>query len=253
VQDVGAVYEDIAAYADLANRGELTVRVYAMPAEGGWYDQAKLGLHRAFGSPWLRIGGVRALFDPAHDSSEMQTRLMAADHAGLQLNVSGVGEAPAGPRLHMLDAIARANGGRDRRFRFAATRIPSVDVSRLSTLNAVAVLRPAAGGAPPASLRESGIRVALGSGWPSSPLNPMATLAAAIDAGATTAEALEAATSGSAFAEFQEGEKGTISRGQRADMVILSGDILAVPVSQLKQLTVLTTIVGGKIVHQRKP
>src|SRR3954470_8226611 len=47
VQDTGAAYEDIAAYAELANRGELTVRVYAIPAEGGWYDQAKLGLHRA--------------------------------------------------------------------------------------------------------------------------------------------------------------------------------------------------------------
>ena len=32
VQDVGATYEDIAVYADLANRGELTVRVYAVPA-----------------------------------------------------------------------------------------------------------------------------------------------------------------------------------------------------------------------------
>ena len=47
-------------YADLANRGELTVRVYAVPAESGWYDQAKLGVRRAFGSPWLRIGAVRA-------------------------------------------------------------------------------------------------------------------------------------------------------------------------------------------------
>ena len=46
VQDAGATYEDIAAYADLANRGELTVRVYAVPAEGGWYDLAKVGVHR---------------------------------------------------------------------------------------------------------------------------------------------------------------------------------------------------------------
>ena len=78
VQDVGAAYEDIAVYADLANRGELTVRVYALAAEGGWYDQAKLGLHRAFGSPWLRIGAVRAGIDPAQDVDGVRTRLMAA-------------------------------------------------------------------------------------------------------------------------------------------------------------------------------
>ena len=36
VQDIGATYEDIGVYADLANRGELTVRVYAVAVESGW-------------------------------------------------------------------------------------------------------------------------------------------------------------------------------------------------------------------------
>src|SRR6185436_14967215 len=105
-------YEDIAVYADLANRGELTVRVYAVPGEDGWYDQAKLGLHRAFGSPWLRIGAVRAVIDPA-------TRT-----------------------LDVLDDIARANGGRDRRFRLDGSRLAAADLDRLASLNAVTLLRP---------------------------------------------------------------------------------------------------------------
>ena len=43
VQDMNPPYDDIAVYADLANRGELTARIYAAPMETGWYDQAKLG------------------------------------------------------------------------------------------------------------------------------------------------------------------------------------------------------------------
>ena len=66
-------------------------------------------------------------------------------------------------------------------------------------------------------------------------------------------DALAALTSGSAFAEFQEREKGMIARGQLADMIILSDDILAIPAARIRDVRVLTTIVGGKIVHQRKP
>jgi predicted amidohydrolase YtcJ len=36
-------------------------------------------------------------------------------------------------------------------------------------------------------------------------------------------------------------------------MVVLSDDILTIPRTQIKDVRVLTTIVGGKIVHQRKP
>ena len=56
-------YDDISAYADLANRGELTARIYAAPMEAGWCDQAKLGIHRSFGSPWLRLGAVKGYAD----------------------------------------------------------------------------------------------------------------------------------------------------------------------------------------------
>ena len=232
VQDLGASGEDIAAYSDLANRGELTVRIYAVPAEGGWYDQARLGVRRAFGSPWLRIGAVRAELDPNGDAGGMRTRLMAADHAGLQLSVSAAGSGPASPVLDLFDAIAGANGGRDRRFRVDGTRIAGTDLARLAALNAIAPL---------------------GSGWPAAPLNPMLTIQAAAQRQITVTEALSALTSGSAFAEFQEREKGTIARGQLADMVILSDDILSIPPEKIKDVRVLTTIVGGRIVHQRKP
>jgi hypothetical protein len=66
-------------------------------------------------------------------------------------------------------------------------------------------------------------------------------------------EALTAYTQGSAFAEFQEADKGVIARGKLADLVILTDDILAIPAADVKNVRVLTTVVGGKIVYQRRP
>jgi predicted amidohydrolase YtcJ len=162
----------------------------------------------------------------------MRTRLMAADHAGLQLSVRAAGGGPASPVLDLFDAITAANGRRDRRFRVDGTPIVATDLARLAALNGIAPL---------------------GSGWPAAPLNPMLTLQSPAATSLTAADALAALTSGAAFAEFQEHEKGTIARGKLADMVILDDDVLTIPRARLKDVRVLTTIVGGKIVHQRKP
>ena len=67
------------------------------------------------------------------------------------------------------------------------------------------------------------------------------------------AEAVTAYSSGSAFAEFQDEVKGTIARGKIADLVVLSEDVFTIPAARLKDVQVLTTVAGGKIVHQRRP
>jgi len=60
---------------------------------------------------------------------------------------------------------------------------------------------------------------------------------------------VEAYTMGSAFAEFQEHEKGSITPGKLADMVILSGNIFDFKPEAIRNVKVETTIVGGKIVY----
>ncbi len=64
----------------------------------------------------------------------------------------------------------------------------------------------------------------------------------------TVAEAVEAYTMGSAFAEFQEQEKGSITRGKLADMVLLSEDIFSIDPAGIRSVRVLDTIVGGRLV-----
>jgi predicted amidohydrolase YtcJ len=53
---------------------------------------------------------------------------------------------------------------------------------------------------------------------------------------------------GSAFAEFQENEKGSITPGKLADMVLLSDDIFTIDPAKIRDAKTVTTIVGGKIV-----
>jgi predicted amidohydrolase YtcJ len=64
----------------------------------------------------------------------------------------------------------------------------------------------------------------------------------------TVAEAVEAYTMGSAYAEFQEREKGSITPGKLADMVLLSDEILSIDPAKIRDVKVLKTIVGGKVV-----
>jgi len=313
VQDMNPSYDDLAAYSELASRGELTTRIYAAPMETDWYDQAKIGVRRGFGSAWLRIGAIKGyadgslgsttayFFEPYSDapqtrgllSDEMQplanmrTRLMAADHAGLQLCIHAIGDAGISTILDLFTDIVAANGDRDRRFRIEhAQHIAPKDFDRFASLKVVASMQPyhaiddgrfAERRIGPERIKttyafktllDKGVRLAFGTDWAVAPLNPLlglfaATTRATLDGKhpggwvpeqkISIEQAVTAYTAGSAFAEFQDREKGTLARGKLADLVILSDDIFAIPAERLKDVQVLATIVGGKVVHQRQP
>ena len=108
---------------------------------------------------------------------------------------------------------------------------------------------------------DHGVRLALGTDWNVAPLNPMLTLYAATTRATldgknpngwfpeqklTIKEAVEAYTMGSAYAEFQENEKGSITPGKLADMVLLSDDVLSIDPVKIRDVKVLKTWVGGK-------
>src|SRR4030095_5167074 len=62
-QHMNPEFADVAAYSELAEKGELTTRIYAVPMETDWRDQAKLGIRRAWGSSYLRLGAVKGYAD----------------------------------------------------------------------------------------------------------------------------------------------------------------------------------------------
>jgi predicted amidohydrolase YtcJ len=65
----------------------------------------------------------------------------------------------------------------------------------------------------------------------------------------TVPETVEAYTMGSAYAEFQDKEKGSITPGKLADIVILGDDIFKIDPVKIRDVKVLKTIVGGKVVY----
>ena len=68
----------------------------------------------------------------------------------------------------------------------------------------------------------------------------------------TLEEALSAYTAGSAYAAFQENEKGRISPGKLADVVVLSDDLFSIPPEKINDVQVDLTVVGGRVVYQKK-
>ena len=65
--------------------------------------------------------------------------------------------------------------------------------------------------------------------------------------------ALEAVTANAAFQYFEERDKGTLSPGKRADLVILDRDPLAVPPEELRVIRVLETWKDGAAIFRREP
>jgi predicted amidohydrolase YtcJ len=62
-------------------------------------------------------------------------------------------------------------------------------------------------------------------------------------------QALAAHTRSNAYLLFREGDLGSIEAGKLADVAVLDRDYLTVPADQIKDITSVMTIVGGRTVH----
>ena len=310
VQDMNPEYADIAVYSELLDRGQLTARIYAAPLITQVDDQVKIGIRRAFGSPYLRIGALKGyadgslgsatayffepfadqpnnhglLSDEMHPISLMHDRMMKADAAGLQLCTHAIGDAGISAILDIYGDLVKVHGKADRRFRIEhAQHMAAKDFARFADLGVIASVQPYHAiddgrwaekriGHDRASrtyafrtFLNDGVRLAFGTDWNVAPLNPMLTLYAATTRATldgknpngwfpeqklTVAEAVQAYTMGSAYAEFQDGEKGSITPGKLADMVILNDDIFQIDPVKIRDVKVTKTIVGGKVVWE---
>lgn len=109
-------------------------------------------------------------------------------------------------------------------------------------------------------IEESGIPWGLGTdGTKAAQINPFITLWWAVTGLAlngdqvmrqtlTREEALIAHTRSNAYLMFQESNLGAIEPGLLADMLVLDGDYLTVPVEEIKDILPVATIVGGRVV-----
>jgi predicted amidohydrolase YtcJ len=114
------------------------------------------------------------------------------------------------------------------------------------------------------SLLDTGAHLANGTDAPVEDANPLPCIYAAVtrkraDSGLeffpeqkmTREEALFSYTLWNAYAAFEEKEKGSLTPGKLADLVVLSKDLLRCPPVEILQAQVLKTIVGGKLRFSR--
>jgi predicted amidohydrolase YtcJ len=66
----------------------------------------------------------------------------------------------------------------------------------------------------------------------------------------TVESALRAYTSGGAYAEFEEGSKGTLTPGKVAALVVLNADPFRLDPKELHTLRAVLTVFGGRVVFE---
>ena len=188
--------------------------------------------------------------------------------------------------LDLFSDVATTNGARDRRLRIEhAQHVAPKDFDRFAAQRVIASVQPyhaiddgrwAEKRIGPERIKttyafrtflDRGVHLALGTDWSVAPLDPMPTIYAAATRATldgknpegwvpeqkiSVREAVMAYTAGSAYAEFQENEKGSIAAGRLADMVILSADIFSIDPRAIRDVKVLTTIVGGRVVWESR-
>lgn len=213
----------------------------------------------------------------------MDEMALGSDHAGLHLVIHAIGDRANATVLGIFDKVEREHGPRERRVRIEhAQHVRPQDFAEFARLGVIASMQPyhaiddgrwaekligperAKTTFACRSMLEHGVKLAFGTDWTVAPLNPLLGLYAAVTRATldgknpggwipsekiTLLQAIEAYTMGSAYAEFSEKQKGSLTPGKFADVVVLDQDLFAIPPEQIKDANVLYTIAAGKVVY----
>jgi predicted amidohydrolase YtcJ len=220
---------------------------------------------------------------PLFSQEQIDAAVVEADRLGFQVAVHSIGDAGVRRTLDAYAAARRTNGPRDSRHRVEHIEvIDPADVPRFKELGVVASMQPLHAPGPISypghemmallgerrepwtfawrTLRDAGARLAFASDWPVSPIDPLLSIQAALvrkpwrpgqpEQAQTLDEALAGYTSDNAWVEFAEDRKGMLKEGYLADLVLLDGDIEAVPANAIRELKVRLTVCDGKVTHE---
>jgi predicted amidohydrolase YtcJ len=223
---------------------------------------------------------------PRYEQEALNQKAAERAQAGFQLGFHAIGDR--GARM-ALDAFAFAqehNPAATRNFRYRiehAQVVAPEDYKKFKELGVIASMQPnhlltdmnwaeahigAARAAHSYAWKEfwdDGVVLAFGTDYPVEPITPFRGVYAAVtrknEAGTkeyfpeqklSIGEAIAAYTTGSAYAEFAEKEKGTLQPGMLADFIVLDRDITKVAPQEILKTRVLRTVVGGKTVYEAK-
>jgi predicted amidohydrolase YtcJ len=200
---------------------------------------------------------------------------------GIQMALDAFAEAEKAAREGKVKA---PNGGDDFRVRIEHAQVTTpAQIARFKDLKVIASMQPshvltdmrwardrlgpkrAATSYAWAAFLNKGVTLAFGTDYPVEPVTPFRGLYAAVtrksengkleyfpEQRLTMDQAIAAYTTGAAFAEFEEKEKGKLVPGMLADFVVLDRDVTAASPEKVLATKVLRTVVGGKTVYEGK-
>jgi predicted amidohydrolase YtcJ len=231
------------------------------------------------------------LRDMMYPEGNMLKLVREADRAHLVPNVHAIGDKAIAMLLDIYQQVIEENPPWDRRLRIIHSQIVHPDdFARYGELDIIAEVQPyqavddmrwmeerigrerSKGAYAFRSLKEGGARLCFGTDWPGTnaayyPANPLLGIYAAItrktvtgepkggwfpEQALTVQEAIEAYTMGSAWAAYEEKDKGSITPGKLADFAVLSRDITSIPSDEIKDVDVVMTVLDGKIVFDKE-
>jgi predicted amidohydrolase YtcJ len=202
---------------------------------------------------------------------------------GFQVNTHAIGDAANRAALDAYGEVLK--GANDKRFRIEHAQIIAPgDFEKFKNYSVLASMQAthATSDMPWAATRignerikgayawqtlmKLGVHLPNGSDFPVESPNPMFGLYSSItrqdqkdmpaggwfpDQKMTREETLRSWTIEGAYAAFEEAHKGSLEPGKLADFIMLSGDVMTMPESEIWKTKVSLTVVGGKIVHQQ--
>ena len=262
-------------------RGDAWLRIGALK---GFVD-GSLGSHTAaMLAPFTDAPSDTGLFVNTPD--DLYRWVSGADKAGLHVFVHAIGDRAIRTQLDIFERVARENGPRDRRFRIEhAQHIAPADIARFGKLGVIASMQPyhaiddgrwadkvigperAKGTYAFRSLRDAGATLAFGSDWFVAPPTPLEGIYAAVtrrtlddknpggwvpEQKISVEDALRAYTRGSAYAGFDETERGVLKQGALADFAMIDQDITRIAPERIRDAGIVLTAVGGRVVFERK-
>jgi len=301
-------WEDFKVYYEIKEDGKLTVRItewlnFLLPLD----DLQNMRAQGGTKDPWLKTGALKAFTDGAlgsrtaallepysddpsntgiltNDPEKLRTMAIQRDKAGFQLAFHAIGDRANRIALDIFEAVAKANGRRDRRDRIEhAQVVEPLDFVRFAQLNVIASMQPShqttdmrwaesrlgperiKGAYAWATLLKNGVHLAFGTDYSVEPLSPFRGLFACVtrerpEGGPRNGwepqekisleDCIRAYTSGSAYAQFEEGKKGELKAGEYADFIVLSDDLTKIPPAQYTKVRVLQTVAGGHLVYE---
>jgi len=199
--------------------------------------------------------------------------------ANLQVIIHAMGDKAVDAALKALETISRTQSPTRRRHRLEQAALLNLQlIKRIRNLEIVVSVQPKVVESefqvwsavehlgekrarmlfPLKTLVGKGVCVAGGSDCPMEPLNPLAGIQSAMTRAICPRErlnfeeALRLYTVNAAYLTMEENEKGSVEEGKLADFTVLSDDPTKSPPGKLAEVEVELTIIGGRIVHQKR-